>query len=122
MSCLNVEEEGKELGKEGAVSSACNKDTSTGPQSARCPADSKVSDDGCFLTGIQPWQGCPGQQVVPLGSVQDRCPLGDRTDTYQGSCLLFGYGFHQVEFCFGVCYGFLGEEWMRIGAGEEKGR
>lgn len=71
----------REVRKPGTNRPAALLVTNESPGSTCCLADSKVVDGQCFLTGVQPWQSCPGQQVVPLSSNQDRRPLGGHTQT-----------------------------------------
>lgn len=111
----------REVRKPGTNRPAALLATNESPGSTCCLADSKVVDGQCFLTGVQPWQSCPGQQVVPLSSNQDRRPLGGHTQTPgRDTVFFFGYGFQQVGFCFGVSC-LLREEQMRTGAGDEEG-
>lgn len=96
-----------------------NTHTSAGPQLARAVWLTQSSSmASASLTGVQPWQSGPGQQVVPLSSNQDRRPLGGHTQTPTRDNVFFGYGFQQVGFCFGVS-GLLREEQGRTGAGDE---
>lgn len=83
MSCLNAEEEGRLESWEAGNRPASSAYKYMSPVSTCCLADSKIVDGQCFLTGVQSWQSCPGQQVVPLSSNEDedRRPLGGVTPT-----------------------------------------